>query len=222
MTIMDEKWPLGQVDTVLVVPTAIRSSRADAARNRALLLAAAEEEFAERGVDASIADIARRAGVVKGTVFRHFPTKDDLVTEVVGRHYARLTTAAQRLLDAPDAGAALLEFLTVSADELQHQGLTFLQTATAKDPTVTGLRNELHGNIELLVDRARESGAVRADITGTDVLLLMCAPVHIADFLSRPVPDLWRRYVAMIFDGLRPAGATPLPRPAPTWPQGSS
>ena len=60
-----------------------RPLRADAARNRALLLAAAADEFAERGLDASVADIARRAGVGKGTVFRHFPTKDDLIAAIV-------------------------------------------------------------------------------------------------------------------------------------------
>ncbi|TQM38246.1 TetR/AcrR family transcriptional regulator [Pseudonocardia cypriaca] len=198
--------------------TPARSLRADAARNRELLLAAAEEEFAERGMDASIADIARRAGVAKGTVFRHFATKEELIAAIVGGHFAALTAVARGLLDSADPGAALLEFLTVAAEGLQQQDLTFLQTVSEGDSMVAELRNRLHASIGSLVERARESGAVRPDITGTDVFLLICAPVHAAGFLPDPAPDLWRRYLAIIFDGLRAEGAAPLPEPAPSWP----
>lgn len=195
-----------------------RPLRADAARNRELLLTAAEDEFAERGMDASIADIARRAGVAKGTVFRHFATKEELIAAIVGDHFATLTAVARRLLDSADPGEALLEFLTLAAGGLQQHDLAFLQTVTEGDSKVTGLRDELHASIGSLVDRARASGAVRADITGTDVFVLICAPVHAVGFLSDPAPDLWRRYLAIIFDGFRPGGAQPLPRPAPNWP----
>lgn len=198
--------------------TPARSLRADAARNRELLLAAAEEEFAERGMDASIADIARRAGVAKGTVFRHFATKEELIAAIVGGHFAALTAVARGLLGSADPGAALLEFLTVAAEGLQQQDLTFLQTVSEGDSMVAELRNRLHASIGSLVERARESGAVRPDITGTDVFLLICAPVHAAGFLPDPAPDLWRRYLAIIFDGLRAEGAAPLPEPAPSWP----
>src|SRR5690348_15176075 len=94
-------------------PRPPRSPRADAARNREPLLAAATAEFAERGIDASVADIARRAGVGKGTVFNHFPTKDHLLTAIVVARLARLTESAEELLTGPDAGAALLGFLTL-------------------------------------------------------------------------------------------------------------
>ena len=78
--------------------TDTRPLRADAVRNRAALLAAAADEFAERGLDASVADIARRAGVGKGTVFRHFATKDDLIAAIVLDRVGELTTAGERLL----------------------------------------------------------------------------------------------------------------------------
>jgi len=200
------------------VTSPARPQRADAARNRESLLAAAEAEFADRGIDASIADIARRAGVAKATVFRHFATKEELIAAIVGGHFAALMDVARRLLDAADPEAALLDFLAVAADGIQQQDLTFLQTATGGDSRVADLRNDLHAAVSLLVDRAREAGAIRADITGTDVFLLICAPVHTAGFLTNPAPDLWRRYLGIIFDGLRPAGASPLPRPAPDWP----
>ena len=197
--------------------TPARPPRADAARNRESLLAAAETEFSERGLDASVADIAHRAGVAKGTVFRHFATKEELIAAIVGGHLAKLTDVARRLLDAPDAGAALLEFLTVAADERQQRDLTFLQSVSDQDLSVIALRDELHATIGQLVDRARDAGAIRPDVTGTDIWVLLCAPIHVVEFVSDPAPDLWRRYLAIIFDGLRPEGAHPLPAPAPSW-----
>ena len=198
--------------------TTDRPIRADAARNRASLLAAAEDEFAERGPSASVADIARRAGVAKGTVFRHFPTKEDLIASIVSGHIAVLAEAARRLADLPDAGAALLEFLTIAADQRQRHDLTFLQSASDGDPRVTEVRDALHANLETLVDRARTSGAIRSDVTEADVFLMMCAPIHIVENLTAPAPLLWQRYLAIIFDGLRPDGAHPLPQPPPVVP----
>ncbi|VEG50923.1 TetR family transcriptional regulator [Mycolicibacterium aurum] len=200
------------------MPTSDRPVRADAARNRALLLAAAEDEFRERGASASVADIARRAGVAKGTVFRHFPTKEDLIASIVCEHVAVLAEAAARLADSPDPGAALLEFLTLAADQRQRHDLTFLQSASDGDPRVTEVRDALHEHLETLVDRARASGAIRADITEADVFLMMCAPIHIVENLTAPAPLLWQRYLAIIFDGLRADGAHPLPQPAPVVP----
>ena len=198
--------------------TTDRPIRADAARNRASLLAAAEDEFAERGPSASVADIARRAGVAKGTVFRHFPTKEDLIASIVSGHIAMLAEAARQLADTPDAGAALLEFLTIAADQRQRHDLTFLQSASDGDPRVAEVRDALHANLETLVDRARTSGAIRADVTEADVFLMMCAPIHIVENLTAPTPLLWQRYLAIIFDGLRPDGAHPLPQPPPVVP----
>jgi len=195
-----------------------RRLRAAAARNRELLLAAAEDEFAERGLSASIADIARRAGVAKGTVFRHFATKEDLIAAIVSEHLAALIAVAHRLASSSDPGAALLEFLTVAADQRRQHDLTFLQSASDDDPRVTELRGELHTRLAVLVDRARQAGAIRSDITEMDVFLLMCAPIHAVENLSAPAPFLWQRYLAIIFDGFRPEGAHPLPQPAPTLP----
>ncbi|WP_006242825.1 TetR/AcrR family transcriptional regulator [Mycolicibacterium tusciae] len=200
------------------MPPPARPLRSDAVRNRESLLAAAEDEFAARGLDASVADIARRAGVAKGTVFRHFATKEELIAAVVARYVTELRDVARRLLDSPEPGAALLEFLTVAADQRHQRDLTIVMSASADDPNVLQLRDDLHAGVVALVDRARDSGAIRRDITGTDVFVLICAPVHAVEYLSAPPPDLWRRYLAIIFDGFRPEGASPLPQPAPSWP----
>ncbi|MBT2212803.1 MULTISPECIES: TetR/AcrR family transcriptional regulator [Actinomadura] len=195
--------------------TPSRPLRADAARNREALLAAAADEFAEHGIDASVADIARRAGVGKGTLFRHFPTKDDLISAIVLDRLGGLNEAGERLLRRPDAGDALLEFLTLAAHRRQQRDISFLHNVGETGTGVAAARTRLFEIVQVLVDRAREQGVIRADVTGADVVLLMCAPNHVAEYLPDGAPDLWRRYLAIIFDGLRPDGAHPLPHPAP-------
>lgn len=195
-----------------------RPLRADAARNRRQLLAAAADEFAERGLDASIADIARRAGVGKGTVFRHFATKDELISAIVLDRINALNVAGEQLLESGDPGAALLEFLTLAARERQQRDLSFLQEAGEPSAEVTSAHTKMFRIVQALVDRAREHGAVRTDVTGADVVALMCAPNYIAGYAPGASPDLWQRYLAIIFDGLRPEGAHALPQPPPTAP----
>ncbi|WP_245923421.1 TetR/AcrR family transcriptional regulator [Paractinoplanes atraurantiacus] len=192
-----------------------RPLRADAARNRSSLLAAAAEEFAAHGLDASVADIARRAGIGKGTVFRHFPTKDDLLAAVVLDRIDNLAALAQRLTTATDPGAALLEFMDAAAGRQQQLDLSFLRESGEINARLRNARERLFTAIITLVTRAQEAGAIRADINGMDVILLMCAPNHVVSFVPDPPPDLWRRYLHIIFDGLRPDGAQPLPDPAP-------
>lgn len=198
--------------------TSTRPLRADAARNRELLLAAAADEFTERGLDASVADIARRAGVGKGTVFRHFASKDDLIAAIVLDRVEALNTVGERLLDAADPGGALLEFLTAAAHQRQQRDLSFLQEAGELTAEVTRVRTRMFHIVHTLVDRAREHGAVRTDVTGADIILLMCAPNYVTNSVPDAPPDLWRRYLAIIFDGLRPEGAHPLPHPPPPTP----
>lgn len=195
--------------------TDTRPLRADAARNRRLLLAAAADEFAERGLDVSVADIARRAGVGKGTVFRHFATKDELIAAILIDRMAALSDLGEALREADDAGAALREFLTAAAMQRQERDLSFLAAASEAMPDVDRARGRMMTAIDRLVVRAREHGAVRADVTGADVFLLMCAPNYIAGYVPDASPDLWRRYLALILDGLRPEGASPLPEAAP-------
>lgn len=198
--------------------TTTRPLRADAARNRRLLLAAAADEFAERGLDASVADIARRAGLGKGTLFRHFATKDDLLAAIVLDRIDELNAVGEQLLDAADPGAALLEFLTVAADQQQQRDLSFLQEAGELNADVVRARERMFRTVHELVDRARGHGAVRTDVTGADVILLMCAPNYVTSYVPDAPPDLWRRYLAIIFDGLRPEGAHPLPHSPPAAP----
>ncbi|HZE38910.1 MAG TPA: helix-turn-helix domain-containing protein [Stackebrandtia sp.] len=192
-----------------------RPLRADAARNQRLLLTAAADEFAEHGLGASVADIARRAGVGKGTVFRHFATKDELIAAILIDRGERLSTLGERLLDAEDAGEALREFLTAAARQRQERDLSFLAAASQSMEDVAKVRAHMLDVVDRLVERARSRGAVRTDITGADVFLLMCAPNYVAANVPDASPDLWRRYLSIILDGLRPEGASPLPDQPP-------
>jgi AcrR family transcriptional regulator len=190
-----------------------RALRADAARNRTLLLAAAAEEFASYGIEASIADIARRAGIGKGTVFRHFATKDELLAAVVLDRVDELAGLARRLYLSDDAGAALFEFLTVAAEKQHQLDFSFLREAGSVNDLLREARERLFAAVIALVTRAQTAGAVRPDISGLDVILLMCAPNYVAGYVPDASPELWRRYLGIIFDGLRPEGARPLPPP---------
>jgi AcrR family transcriptional regulator len=151
-------------------------------------------------------------------VFRHFATKDDLLAAIVLDRIDALNMVGERLLGAADPGAALLEFLTVAAHQRQQLDLSFLQEAGELNPEVTRVRTQMFQTVHSLVERAHKQGSVRTDVTGADVILLMCAPNYVTSYLPDAPPDLWQRYLAIIFDGLRPEGAHPLPHPPPATP----
>lgn len=192
--------------------------RADAARNRRALLDAASAELATHGLDVSIARIAARAGVAKGTVFNHFPTKEDLVAEVFDDRVAGLVAFGEGLREASDPEAALLRFMTAGV-ELQANDRSFCQAAASisrADPRVRGASDRLARVAEDLADRARRDGTIRADVTGHDIVLLVNAAGQAAAPLGDTMPTLWRRYLHLAFDALRPSGARELPVAAPT------
>ena len=91
-----------------------------------------------------------------------------------------LDAKPHNLADADDPGAALLQFLTVAADQRQRHDLTFLQAASEDDPRVADIMDQLHARLGTLVDRARAAGVIRSDITEADIFLMMCAPISAA------------------------------------------
>ncbi|WP_380114613.1 TetR/AcrR family transcriptional regulator [Dactylosporangium cerinum] len=192
--------------------------RADAARNRRSLLDAASAELAAHGLDVSIARIAARAGVAKGTVFNHFPSKEDLVAEIFGDRVAGLVALGEGLRDAVDPGSALLQFMTAGI-ELHANDRSLCEAAASisrADPRVREASEGLAQVAEDLTGRARRAGVIRADVTGHDIVLLFNAAAQAAAPLGDTVPGLWRRYLHLIFDGLRPEAAHQLPVAAPT------
>ncbi|PPS85387.1 putative HTH-type transcriptional regulator [Streptomyces sp. MH60] len=186
-------------------------------RNRRLLLTAAAEAFAECGVDVSMSEIAQRAGLAKGTVFRHFASKDDLLAAIMLQLLDRLTDLAAHLSRAEDAGAALREFMTAGVEALAADqafcdviGRPSLQQAEVRDAI-----GRLGDVVDDLTARAKEQGAVRPDVTGTDITLLLGGIHQTAAPLLDTDPQLWRRYLELALDGLRDSGARALPHPPP-------
>lgn len=197
--------------------TAAPGQRADMVRNRRLLLEAATAAFAEQGVDVPIGEIAQRAGLAKGTVFRHFPSKEDLLAAIMLQMLDQLIHSADRLARADDAAAALGEFMADGVEVLAADrafceviGRPSLQHAGVRDAI-----NRLCVAAEALTARAREQGAVRGDITGTDVVLLLGGIHQTAAPLLAAEPQAWRRYLELALDGLRVTDARPLPHRPP-------
>ena len=175
--------------------------RADAQRNLDRILDAACEAYAEIGRDVTISEIARRAGVGHGTVFRRFPTKDALRAAVIRRRLEELLAAAKVLLDRPDAGAALEEFVWIGAECMRTDRGLFEGVETCADLGVCDLKDELHDTVDKTIRRARRQGAIRGGVDARDIGGLVGAAVQAASHSERP--DAWRRYVQVVLDGVR-------------------
>ncbi len=192
--------------------------RADAARNRARIVAAASEVFAERGLDASTAEIAERAGVGEGTVYRRFPTKDDLIAAIVATKMEEAIGIASDCLEEPDPWRGIERFL-YEMTERSHQDRGVSDAAKDRCVAAADLAPQRKRMLDLcseLVRRAQRAGVVRADVAGQDLVFLIGAASSAGDL---PFPglreDLWQRYLGLLLDGLRPQGATKLRPGAP-------
>lgn len=187
--------------------------RADAVRNRRLLLDAAAAEFAEHGTDVSVARIAARAGIGKGTVFRHFATKDQLMAAIFADQMEALAAKGDTLAEGPDSGQALLAFMAAGVE--LRSFCQALAPGMREDPQIRAASDRLVAVARSLTARARRDGVVRDDVTGEDVVLLINAASQAAAPLGEAAAELSRRYLGVIFDGLRAEGARPLPVPPP-------
>jgi len=168
--------------------------RADARRNLERVLDAAQEVFAASGPDASIDEIARLAGVGHGTVFRRFPTKDDLMYAVVERHVAQMCELAEKALESDDPGEAFFDFVRQAAGTVMTTpGLHKCVVHCGEKPRGA----ELEDLGARIVARAQRAGAVRRDIKPSDV-----SPLFRAALLAAPEGE-WRRYLDIVLDGLR-------------------
>ncbi|MFF7888774.1 TetR/AcrR family transcriptional regulator [Streptomyces sp. NPDC020794] len=208
----------------MAATTGTPGPRADMVRNRGLLLDAATATFAEQGLDASMSEIAQRAGLAKGTVFRHFPTKEDLLSAIMLRLLDRLAGAAAELLEAEDAAAALREFMTAGVETLAADrafceviGRPSLQQSEVRDAIA-----DLCVAVEALTARAREQGVIRGDVTGTDIVLLLGGIHQTAAPLLDQQPQAWRRYLELALDALRTTRPSRLPEEPPGRPQVSA
>ncbi|MDQ0377841.1 TetR/AcrR family transcriptional regulator [Amycolatopsis thermophila] len=175
--------------------------RADARRNRARVLAAAQEAFADEGPSVPLDEIARRAGVGAGTVYRHFPSKELLFEAVVLDRIEWLAEQARERLGAPDPGAAFFEFLDVVAEEaLLNKALCDALEESTGIPVkaASDERREFRAAFADLLRRAQAAGAVRLDVEPGDLTALLAGYLAI----RRQAPQ-GRPLARIISDGLR-------------------
>jgi AcrR family transcriptional regulator len=197
-----------------------RPLRRDAERNRQRILAAAAEVFTERGLDATLDEVARAANVGVGTVYRRFPDKESLVAELFRDRIDALVTVAEQACAVADPWEGLASYLEFAAAAMAGDlGLRQLMMfATYDRDQVCYARDRMFPVITRLVERAQAAGQLRDDFRATDVKLISFMLASVAEYAATIRPDIWRRYLTLLVDGLRPARdtVTALSVPAPT------
>jgi AcrR family transcriptional regulator len=180
--------------------------RADAERNRQRLLAAAKDLFATRGLDVTLDEVARHAGVGTGTAYRRFPNKDALIEALMVDRIEELVAIAGECLAEPDPWQGLSGFFERAlALQAADRGLKEVLFSSGRGrERSTHARQKMAPVVARLVRRAVEAGAVRSDLSTTDVPLINFMLNTLVDFGRDVQPDLYKRYLAIVLDGLKP------------------
>ena len=182
--------------------------RADARRNRERILAAAREVFSEHGAEAQMDEIARRAGVGVGTLYRHFPTKDALVGALVRIKLSDFAARARAKFEEDERpwesfADLLREQAEIAARDASQQRMIFAMTHDALEQAAPTIAELIDAN-QALIDRAKAAGVVREDLVVEDVRTLMCGlgSIMAADALG-VMPYDWRRHLEFVLAGMR-------------------
>jgi AcrR family transcriptional regulator len=182
--------------------------RADARRNREKVLAAARAVFSEQGVDAQMDDVARRADVGVGTVYRHFPTKDALLTALTDELFETLAAHAREMLDLDDPWEAFLRTMWFSAEKTAgDRAFAEILGAARTVPRECPGKQDLVVTVGEMMQRAVKVGRMRPDVMIEDIPLLMCG-IGSASAMPHPNPEAWRRHLGIVLDGMRAEAAT--------------
>ncbi|MCM6776350.1 TetR/AcrR family transcriptional regulator [Nocardia sp. CDC159] len=194
-----------------------RRLRADAARNQQRIIAAARELFAERGLDVTLDDVAEAARVGVGTVYRRFANKRELIEEVFDQHVAQMAEATERANHHPDPWVGLTDLFEWACQHMAgNRGFSevMLELPDAME-RFASVRSRIKPALEQLMNRAHAAGVLREGITGTDFFAMVNMVESMAAF-SRPInPDTWRRYMAIVLDGVRADDMPRLPLTVP-------
>jgi AcrR family transcriptional regulator len=192
--------------------------RQDAVRNRALLIDAAREVFRERGLGATLDDIAERAGLGTGTAYRHFRNKHEIAIEVLGDATQQIVTDAEAALAMDDPWLAVVAFFeAVAARQASDRGLYQELAGQGSDDDKARIWPQIVSTVTELFDRAKRAGAIRADAAPEDVASMFAMLGVVFDMSRGDTPQLWRRYLALMLDGLRATDRPPLPAASPTF-----
>jgi len=189
--------------------------RADAERNRARLVAAAREVFADRGLSAPMEEVARRAGVGVATLYRRFPTRTALIAGAFECKMAAYADAVAQTVAEPDPWAAFCGYVErVCAMQAEDRGFTNVLTMTF--PTAKrfeAARARAYDGFVELVDRAKAAGKLRPDFVPEDLVMLLMANAGVITATGDAAPDTWRRLVAYLTQAFAAESAEPLPDP---------
>ena len=200
--------------TEVATPAVARPLRRDAERNRQLILDTAKTVFAQRGLEASLDEVAHEAGLGVGTVYRRFPNRDALIDALFDDMFASIERIVAESVALPRAWDGLVHFMTAM---LESQGrdkalrdLMFTRQKNFevceldKDETV---RELVEPALYELIDRAKIEGDLRPDVVATDVGVLLISGIGAVDLTAPADPEVWRRYLAVMLDGLRARAA---------------
>jgi AcrR family transcriptional regulator len=191
-----------------------RVLRADARRNREAVIAAAKKLFADQGLDAQMPDIAKAAKVGVGTVYRHFPTKDDLIAALAVERFERLAENVREALEKDDPWDGLCDFIRFAARlQADDRGLCEVMGSRPEVMNASALAVGLDKLTEEMVRRAQRSGDLRKDLDWEDIPMIACSMGSVTQAQMGPGLGRWPRLVEIIIDGLRAPCSSKLPKP---------
>ena len=189
--------------------------RSDAQRNRERIVASARALFAESGTDVSVEQITKHAGVGMGTLYRHFATKEELLDAVLEGTFEEIVDAANAALEEEDAWAGFAGFLEAAlALHAENRGLK--DVLASRDDGLErarAMRGRVWPLLRRVTERAHAEGTLRADFTAEDLPIVFWTSTRVIELTSAVAPELWRRHLALLLDGLRAESASPLPQP---------
>ncbi len=196
-------------------PSSSPRLRRDAQRNREALLAAARAHFAANGIDAPLDQVARDAGLAIGTLYRHFPTRLDLIQALFAGKLQSWLEAAERAAALDDAWKGFVLF-TEAMCQLQADDQGFNDLVSMRLPEAAGLAatQDSIGDIAArIIRRAQEQGSLRPDLTTEDLAFVIWSQSRINQATRDVAPRAWRRHLYLMLDGFRAERAHPLPEP---------
>ena len=182
-----------------------RILRKDAEANRRRLLIAARELFAERGLDVTLHDIAARAGVGVGTAYRRFANKGEIMDALFGLQVEEISRLADQALADPDPWRALVTYLEqVMTLQAKDRGLAQILSGRRIRPEQHDWsRSVIAPKVNAITARAKEAGALRDDVEGTDLVFIQVGLNAIAERSREVSPELYRRYLHLMLDSIR-------------------
>jgi AcrR family transcriptional regulator len=195
-----------------------RPLRRDAQERRDKLVAAAQREFAAHGVDASLEKIARDAGVAIGTLYRHFPTRLDLLMAAFRPRLEEFLEGADKALAMDDPWDGFVSYLeNLFAVQAGDRGFNdFLSRRFTDNAETELIHDRMCAQIEEVLARAQDADAARPDITQADIVNLIWSNGRIIDATSTTAPNAWRRYLHLMLDAYRAERAHAIPEPPMT------